>query len=69
VGGALPSQLTQDFAAIEQIAQKIQSYGCVVKEIHNGLLDFYRYVTAVKSISVGAAAKSKSLLPRIAYRV
>lgn len=40
VGGALPSQLTQDFAAIEQIVHKIQSYGCVVKEIRNGLLDF-----------------------------
>ena len=40
VGGALPSQLIQDFAAIEQIVHKIQSYGGVVKEIRNGLLDF-----------------------------
>ena len=40
VDDVLPSQLTQDFAATEQIIHKIQSYGCVVKEIHNGLLDF-----------------------------
>ena len=40
VGGVLPSQLTQDFAAIEQLVHKIQGYGCVLKDIHTGLLDF-----------------------------
>lgn len=40
VGGGTLSELTQDFAAIEQLVRKIEAYGCVVKDIHSGLLDF-----------------------------
>lgn len=40
IGGTLPSQLVQDFAVIETLVHKIQGYGCVVKDIHTGLLDF-----------------------------
>ncbi|HSM55562.1 MAG TPA: DUF2203 domain-containing protein [Candidatus Sulfomarinibacteraceae bacterium] len=40
VGGATASQLVRDFAAIERLMAKIQSYGCVVKDMNTGLLDF-----------------------------
>lgn len=40
VGGVLASQLTIDFITIEWLIEKIQSYGCVVKDINVGLLDF-----------------------------
>jgi hypothetical protein len=40
VGGEQASQMTLEFAAIEQLIHKVQSYGCVVKHIHTGLLDF-----------------------------
>lgn len=40
VGGAVPAELTQDFAAIEKLVKDIQSFGCVVKNLNAGLLDF-----------------------------
>lgn len=40
VGGPVASQLVQEFMAIEQLVRKIQSYGCVVKDMNAGLLDF-----------------------------
>ena len=40
VGGAVPAELTQDFAAIEKLVKEIQSFGCVVKNLNAGLLDF-----------------------------
>lgn len=40
VGGVLASKLTIDFITIEWLIEKIQSYGCVVKDINVGLLDF-----------------------------
>ncbi len=40
VGGIVPSEMTQDFAAIERLLGQIQTYGCVVKDINTGLLDF-----------------------------
>ncbi|MCP4425800.1 MAG: DUF2203 domain-containing protein [Chloroflexi bacterium] len=40
VGGPIPSKLAQDFAAIEELAQKIQSFGCIIKNLNAGLLDF-----------------------------
>lgn len=40
VGGVVASQLTQDFAYIDQLLKKIEGYGCVVKHAHTGLLDF-----------------------------
>jgi hypothetical protein len=40
VGGSLTSAMTLDFMAIEKLLGKIQSYGCVVKDLNAGLLDF-----------------------------
>ena len=40
VGGPVASALVQDFIAIEAIAQKIRSYGCVIKDLNAGLVDF-----------------------------
>ena len=40
VGGPIPSEMTRDFAEIERLVAKIQAYGCVLKDINSGLLDF-----------------------------
>lgn len=40
VGGPEASQLTGAFAEIEQLIARIQSYGCVLKSLEAGLLDF-----------------------------
>ncbi|MCP4362818.1 MAG: DUF2203 domain-containing protein [Chloroflexi bacterium] len=40
VGGTVPSEMTQDFETIERLLGQIQTYGCVVKDINTGLLDF-----------------------------
>lgn len=40
VGAAELSILTQDFAAIERMLEKIQAYGVVLKDVNAGLLDF-----------------------------
>ena len=40
VGGAVLSEMTQDFAAIEALLAEIQSFGCIVKDVNVGLLDF-----------------------------
>ncbi len=40
IGGAIPSQLAQDFAAIQRLVQEIQSFGCIVKNLNAGLVDF-----------------------------
>ena len=40
VGGRIASEMAVDFIVIEQLIDKIQSYGCVVKSINAGLLDF-----------------------------
>lgn len=40
VGGPVASALAQDFIAIETLAQKIRSYGCVIKDLNSGLVDF-----------------------------
>lgn len=39
-GGPVPSALAQDFAAIEDLLGRIKSYGCVVKSVNAGLIDF-----------------------------
>jgi hypothetical protein len=39
-GSAEASRLVQDFMAIEKLAQRIRSYGCVIKDLNAGLLDF-----------------------------
>lgn len=40
VGGVVFSEMTQDFAAIEERIDQIQAYGCYLKDINTGLLDF-----------------------------
>ena len=40
VGGPVASALAQDFAAIESLARHIRSYGCVIKDLNTGLVDF-----------------------------
>lgn len=40
VGGALLSELVQEFSDIEKLLIQIQSFGCVVKDLNGGLLDF-----------------------------
>ena len=40
VGAAELSILTQDFAAIERMLERIQVYGVVIKDVNAGLLDF-----------------------------
>ena len=40
VGGPALNELVRDFDAIERSIQTIQDYGCVVKDINVGLLDF-----------------------------
>ena len=40
VATAVTSELTQDFVQIEQLIERVQSYGCVLKDINSGLLDF-----------------------------
>ena len=40
VGGAIPSELAQEFADIEVLLARIQSFGCLVKDLNGGLLDF-----------------------------
>jgi hypothetical protein len=40
VGGAAASEIVQDFIAIERLADKIRGYGCVIKDLNAGLVDF-----------------------------
>ena len=40
VGGPAASELVQDFMAIERLARKIRSHGCIIKDLNNGLVDF-----------------------------
>jgi hypothetical protein len=40
VGGPELNELVQEFEAIEHLIHAIQDYGCVVKDINVGLLDF-----------------------------
>ncbi len=40
VGGAEASQLVAEFAEIESLVERIQSYGCILKNLESGLLDF-----------------------------
>ena len=40
VGGPLPTQLTGEFVEIEDLIERIQTYGVVLKSLEAGLLDF-----------------------------
>ena len=39
-GGPVPTELAQDFVIIESLLSQIRSYGCVVKNLEAGLIDF-----------------------------
>jgi len=39
-GGPVPTALAQDFVVIENLLTQIRSYGCVVKNLEAGLIDF-----------------------------
>lgn len=39
-GGATASSLANEFLAIERLARKIRSHGCIIKDLNNGLVDF-----------------------------
>ena len=39
-GGPLPTEIAGEFAIIEKLHGEIKSYGCVVKNIDAGLVDF-----------------------------
>lgn len=40
IGGALATEMAQDFRRIEKLIKRIQSFGCVVIDMNVGLLDF-----------------------------
>ncbi len=40
IGGPEISDMTQDFAAIQILIDEILSYGCVLKDLNGGLIDF-----------------------------
>ena len=40
IGGPLPTRLAGEFAEVEELVSRIQSYGCVLKSLEAGLLDF-----------------------------
>lgn len=40
VGGPVASEMAREFMIIEQLAEKIQSHGCFVKDMNAGLVDF-----------------------------
>jgi hypothetical protein len=40
VGGPIPSELAQEFEVIESLLAEIQGFGCIVKDMNGGLLDF-----------------------------
>jgi hypothetical protein len=40
IGGRRASELTVEFAEIERLVDKIQAYGCVIKSLEAGLVDF-----------------------------
>jgi hypothetical protein len=40
VGGPVLSELTRDFEVIEGLIDEIKAYGCVLKDLNAGLLDF-----------------------------
>lgn len=40
IGGPVPSQMVQDFMVIEKLIHRIRSYGCILKDMNSGLLDF-----------------------------
>ena len=39
-GGPEASEMVQDFIAIERLAIRIRTHGCIIKDLNNGLIDF-----------------------------
>ena len=39
-GGAIPAELAKEFVIIEELLGQIKSFGCVVKNLEAGLIDF-----------------------------
>ncbi|MEM7116094.1 MAG: DUF2203 domain-containing protein [Chloroflexota bacterium] len=42
-GGFNASRLTQEFFHIERLVDEIQAFGCVIKDLNGGLLDFLAF--------------------------
>lgn len=40
VGGRDASDMVQDFIEIERLAKRIRAYGCILKDLNVGLVDF-----------------------------
>lgn len=40
IGGSVPSELVQEFDVIESLMAEILAFGCIVKDMNGGLLDF-----------------------------
>lgn len=40
IGNAQASRLVNEFEEIEQLVRQVQSYGCVIKSLEAGLVDF-----------------------------
>lgn len=39
-GGPAATALVKEFIAIEELVEQIRSFGCVIKDLNNGLIDF-----------------------------
>ena len=40
IGGPAISKLVNEFIVIERLAKKIRSYGCLIRDLNKGLIDF-----------------------------
>ena len=40
VGSAAATRMAQEFAVIERLVEQIQDYGCYLKDMNSGLVDF-----------------------------
>lgn len=40
MGGQAASEMVVDFMAIERLAKRVRSYGCFIKDLNTGLVDF-----------------------------
>ena len=52
IGGPITTELSQDFVIIENLLSQIRSYGCVVKNLEAGLVDFLAQLSSA-SLSPG----------------
>lgn len=40
IGGALPSEIAGEIIVIERLLDKVRAYGCEIKDLNGGLIDF-----------------------------